>query len=549
MNIEKFVNINWYIKRKPYEVHTEYDVFYLKICRRLFRIINELAIKHNNAVDLDEQECRALAYVITAYFEDVINGIGFWQSVVDLNRKHFKKRLPFFGSKRLEEEEQNFDDIISADVYYLLYINYVAMTSSAGDKTLVSFEKLFFYEATDKIFNYLLDIEEVPATTFYEDYLVPDEDFIDFKNKLGWFTFEGYLTGVEFILRMQDHRSKLMDEKTDKQILPVLMYDEKDRLSFEVPSVLTAYFPLDIFAGALRCNEAKKEEIKSLKLRPHGVFHIQNENATHIIFRHTATNEEFNVLKNSFNNPPDASKEEYWIATVAKWDNDYYVSGICIPSPYKGEEIYGYNIEMQHSFQKHFPAYREHVIKTTLNYRDEAFRYFGKELVEFFSGKELQEKLDAFNEWYFENISDKSKLASGTKAVKMQLPKKLIAAEDVALFIPPGDNFELIRMHKQLLEILQTPVPEKVTREELNNVIALLLDDNVSKDYWYYLRKNYTLRNLSLFVKCIVEGDEDFEAMMRIYKPHEFSPLKLPRFKTVDSERYRPWGSKKNIQH
>jgi hypothetical protein len=44
MKLEKFININWYLDRKPYAVHSDYDVFYLKTCRRLYSIIDELAI-------------------------------------------------------------------------------------------------------------------------------------------------------------------------------------------------------------------------------------------------------------------------------------------------------------------------------------------------------------------------------------------------------------------------------------------------------------------------------------------------------------------------
>ncbi len=45
-------------------------LFYLKTCRRLYSIIDELAIKHGVAESIDEEDCRELAYVFTAYFED-----------------------------------------------------------------------------------------------------------------------------------------------------------------------------------------------------------------------------------------------------------------------------------------------------------------------------------------------------------------------------------------------------------------------------------------------------------------------------------------------
>ena len=38
-------------------------------------------------------------------------------------------------------------------------------------------------------------------------------------------------------------------------------------------------------------------------------------------------------------------------------------------------------------------------------------------------------------------------------------------------------------------------------------------------------------------MKCPAETDEDFEALLRIYRSKDFSPLKLPRFTTFTSER------------
>ena len=95
MKVEKLININWYMEQKPYPVHSSYDVFYLDICRRLFSIIEELAIEHEDSIDLDEEDCRDLAYVLTAYFEDQVNDFGFWKSLVLMHKNLFGKRLPF----------------------------------------------------------------------------------------------------------------------------------------------------------------------------------------------------------------------------------------------------------------------------------------------------------------------------------------------------------------------------------------------------------------------------------------------------------------------
>lgn len=525
------------MEHKPYPVHSAYDVFYLDICRRLFSIVEELSVEYENTIDLDEEDCRDMAYVLTAYFEDQVNDFGFWKSLVLMHKNLFGKRLPFSDKDFLQAQEEECEDIQPADIHYLAFKTYLNLINDVDEKTLVYFDKEFFRELTIRVFDYLGNIEEVFTTEFYKTYLVPDADYIDFKQKLDWFTFKGYLTGIEFSNRLDDHLLKLVKEKTDTSFMSPLMYAERDCLMFEMPSTYTAFFPVDIFAGALKGSERKKTEIKQLKNRPHGIFHIQQETASHYLFLHTATGEEFKVTKNSFNNTFDSRKEEYWITTVAKWNNEYYISGLCMPSPYKGEKIYHRNIEMQQSFQKHFPAYRQHIEQTAIEYRNKAINFFGADFIVFETGHQLQKRLNEFNDWYFENVTDKSKLSGNSKPAIFYLPKELLNASEISLFIPPADGLQFITRHKQLLQLLQSTETDKISLQEIQEVLPMLFDDGVGPDYWFYLRKHFPLPNLSLFLKCPVKTDEDFEAILRIYLPEEFSPLKLPRFSTFTSER------------
>ncbi|MEO8861487.1 MAG: DUF3843 family protein [Ginsengibacter sp.] len=537
MRLEKFINIGWYMERKPYTVHSDADIFYLNICRKLFTIINNLADEYDDVIDIDEEDCRQLAYVFTAYFEDQVNDIGFWKSLTALHKKHFGKRLPFFDAAILNQYEKEYDDIMPVDIHYLAFIQYICLLSDEKEQALVFFNKPFFVDLTEQVFDYLNNIEEIVTNNFYEKYLIPAQDYIDFKKQIDWFCFYGYLTGPEFTRQLEHTLWKLENDDTDADFIGPMMYAETDRLLFEVPSLFTAFFPVDILAGAMRCNDKKKEEIINLKFRPHGIFHIQEETGTHYRMLHTATTEEFNVLISSFNNPINVVEQEYWITTLAKWNGDHYISGLCMPSPYKGEEIYHRNIELQHSFQKHFAPYRKEIEELALNYRNKAVEFFGSELIVFKTSRELQKRLNEFNQWYFDTVADKKKLAKNAKPVYFALPEELSGHKDISLFFPPKDGLQFLLKHKQLLNLLQAVHPEKVSPEEIQKVIPMLFDDSVGADYWFYLKKNFPIPNLSLFLKCNVDTKEDFEALLRIYRAADFSPLLLPRFSTFTSER------------
>jgi hypothetical protein len=535
MNLEKFININWYLERKPYKNHSSYDIFYLRICRDLFRIIDRTVTEHDRTIDLSKEDCRELAYTFTGYFEDQVNNIGFWNGLIALHRRHFGKRLPFFDRITLEQQEELYEDILPEDIQYLAYITCLNLIADNDEKPIIYFNTGFFVALRDAVFDYLEAIDEVVTTDFYATYLMPADDYIDFKLQLDWFTFTSYLTMTEYQRKMGEHLFDLIEQGKDKADLPPFLYAERDRLMSEVPSSFTAFFPADILAEAMRCNDTRKEDIRNLKWRAHGIFHVQQETPTHYLFMHTATGEQFNVLKSCFTAPINRDQQEYWITTIVGWNNDYYISGLCGPSRYKGEEeIYHANVKMQQKFQRHFAAYRNSILKPALNLRDGAVKFFGSDLVVFDTGYQLQEKLKEYHQWHFKLHADKS---VQPKPIKVDLPADVLNAKGVALFIPPQDGFQFILKYPQLINVLQATATDQLTAEAVETTLRMLGDRTVGRDFWFYIKKHYSVRNLSLLMKCPLDDDEDFEALLRIYMPEEFSPLKLLRFTAYSSER------------
>lgn len=536
MNLEKFISINWYIDRKPYKISTEIDLFYLRICRDLFILIDRLVHKHQDVVEMDQDDCREMAYIFTAYFEDQVSEIGLWKALTELHKKHFGKRVPFFDPEVLRQQEEYFGDILPADIHYLAYISYRNMLTFDDDKPVVMFNTPFLLELTECVFDYLEAREEVFVTDFYNEFLQPESDILKFKYQLNWFVYKSYLTGLEFSRKLDDHSWNLSEQETGDEEIRSMIYAEQDRLLFEVPSSLTAFFPIDILAGVMRCNEKKKQEISNLKWRPHGIFQIKKETTEFYHFFHTATGEEFEVRIDSFDRPVKSPMDTYWITTLIRWNDEYHISGLCISSPYKGEAIDHQNLRFQHRFQTHFEPYRKHLIKTAEEYSERAIRFFGNELVVFDSGYQLQDKLNEFHQWYFDTVVDQSKVQGEKKPVIFNLPPDMLNTNGIALFIPQKDGFEFVFEHRELLHLLQTKEVGDLTFEDLETQFVKLSGEAPGANYWQYLYKNFSIPNLSALLKCPVDSEEDFDALLHIYKSEDFSPLKLPAFSTFTSE-------------
>ena len=139
VKLEKFININWFMQRRPYHSHSAYDICFLELCRQVYGIIQKYVNKHVSNVDLDEDDCRDLAYVVTGYFEDVAGGIGFWESLVRLNRNLYGKRVPFIPKEVIEKDEALSSDIHFTDIYYLLFVNYIALLNAHDERKALVF--------------------------------------------------------------------------------------------------------------------------------------------------------------------------------------------------------------------------------------------------------------------------------------------------------------------------------------------------------------------------------------------------------------------------
>jgi hypothetical protein len=529
MNLEKFINITWYMNHKPYSHHSAYDLFYLKMCRRIFKIISELPAQYTTVMQMNNEDSRDTAYILTAYFEDRVNNIGFWESLVALHKKQFGKRVPFFDLSDLKAQEDLHEDIFPADVHYLLFVSYIIQQTNDREKPVIRFDDPFFIELTKRVFEYMDETEEVPQTAFYESFLTAPDDYFDLKRMLQWFVFGSYLTGKEFSRKLQNHISRQNNEDKDPQLADVMLYAEEDRLMCEEPSSLTAFFPVDILAGAMHGSDEMKASVANLKWRPYGIFQIAGETATHFHFIHTATGEEFDVVIESFNEPLKVKKQgNYWLTKLAPWNGDAWISGACMAMPLSQEEIAETNTADQHIFLKHYRPYRQKIKKLALEYRHKSATFFKGDLVVFGSGRELQEKMNAFSLWHFQTLADKAKMGKDVHPPEFPMSKDMLAAEDIALFIPPADNICFILEHKKSLRALQGG-PE-MAADEVLEALFWLMDDSVDSEYCFYLRKNFPLKNLSLFLPRQTATDQDFEALLRIYKPGDFSPLCLPAF-------------------
>ena len=315
-----------------------------------------------------------------------------------------------------------------------------------------------------------------------------------------------------------------------------LVYLYVDQLLYEVPSSYTAFFPVDLFAGAIHCNEKKRHQIRELKQRAHGVYHVLRDNEEYYRFSHDLTGEEFDVWKDSISNRFEYKVDHSFTTTVIAWEEAHAISGLCVQNPVLVESIQKSRREDHRLFLKHSKKYRQYYESIASNDMQEATTFFGSQLVVFDTGYDMRDKLNAFNQWSAAKKPDHSRPDGKARPAPIAaISKRILESVGVALFIPASGVPRIVADHKKIIRALQTNDTNEAI-ESLSLIASLFTDHLVSTEYVFYLKDHFPLNNLSYLMDCSLETREDIEALLRIQKPKSFSSLNLPELNIVSSD-------------
>ncbi len=514
-----YITKEWFLQQKPYDRFSEYDYFYLRICRDLYKMI----IAKTAGSEFRYEYSRGLAYRMTSYFEDVVNGIGLWKSVTDHHQLIYGKRVPFFTKAQLNAWEEEYDDINPGDVYFLVLQYHVTLQREG-----YGFEKTNIKLLSDDIFAYLDDIEEVKLTDFYEDFFQPADDYYYVKNLLSWVTMKSYLFGAEFDGKVQEiredllERGPLLDEREK-----MFFYAEQDRLMFTVPSSLSALFPLQVLAGCMRGDEKVKAGILSLKDRISGLFYFEQAGSKYYVFRHSYTGEIYNVLCSSTSGPLDPSAASWLQTTLVKFNDEYHITGVLFepfPPNTPLSEINSYNEARQFEFLKHDQKYRDALRSSVQFQYEQSTEFFGSAWILFETKEAFEEQMNAFYQWQYEKSAKEGN--SKRKEAPVFNASGIPDGQSIGYFVSKVENAEFIYSPEALIENVKTFT---TVMDYFRS--GVLTDEGLSAELLAYLHGEEfpatDKRRAEDF--GALDSPAEFGALLRLYFPDDFSEFKMPR--------------------
>ena len=104
----KIIGIDW-LSYHPYESPSLIDNYYLVMCDKVYKILQQNGIKRYIKNAFEEKE---LACMLVCYFEDVISETHLFSSFTRNHKKLYGKELPFYHtSDDYYDDEINLHDI------------------------------------------------------------------------------------------------------------------------------------------------------------------------------------------------------------------------------------------------------------------------------------------------------------------------------------------------------------------------------------------------------------------------------------------------------
>lgn len=519
------MSLQWFNDRKPYQNNVKYDLEYLKIFRHLFYGLGSVLKKTNGT--MGPNEMRELAYIVTAYFEDRVNKIGFWETVLAEHQTLYGKRIPFYTTEELAEWD-DCEDIHPADIHYLTFVYCAFLHRTKQIKEMPP--EMFFIGFRDLAFDYLDQIEEVRTTDFYKEMLVADGSATEFKNILQWFAYDSYLFGYElkYYWLAQGQQLRQQEPNIDKRTLEINMQIVMNDIMHKRNTSLSGLNPVDVLAKTLNWPGQKRQDTMDFKFYVEGVFEIDETDPKYYYFKHNLMNDVFPVLKTSIPNlkPGSLARARYYRTVLQRWDGAYILAAP-LAAEMDEDHIFFWNKEFAYDYSVHNKAFRERQKEALKAEADEAFTFFGVSQKTFRNAEEMINALNTFYKWQFDKAVREGRADAGKYNAIEARTHHIGAETDLCIHIAPDDGMSITSNHYATLNRLN----ELRSVYGLANDAVLMVPIPISA--WQNLWESFKPVPATNDSWCINTMD-DLMALFRIYRPKDFSALRKPVITLLD---------------
>lgn len=519
-----------WLQLKPYSAAGAYDRDYIKLCQQVFEILNN----HQEIfkeLKLTRDHRKGLACVLVSQFEDFINEIGIWQAFTNYHRELYNEWLPFgavYDMSEYEADYYNPQDVLLLTWYYVCTLS---------GQRMVAPDAPYLVDIANEVYELLeAQIEEVPATDFYDNFLQipPGKDFFELKELLRWFALKSYVLQPFTNPLLQESILELAEKSDNPDHIGKFSYAAIEKYLYYWYSPYLALSAPEWLARVARgTTDTVRQELAGLQRKAEGMFLIEKMDERYYYMKVQLTNQVFPVLKDSFSSKERMLGDDMlYFMGIKKWNAEWHMSGSTMGLPNVPEVIRAQR-QQPPSFYLMSRDQQQIAHDSTEEMRQAFVAYFGSEYAIFDTGKAMKQSVNAFHRDYQRKIAAQTKTdtqgISDFDYVGADIPMK----ESAAAYFNTGLGIEYYFDVKNIAQWLESPEP--LTSEQSREVWDFLTDEDVSLAFTHFmLNKHYKGVKLNIFPSSDIDYMQHLDFFMRYFKPEEFGE-QIPRTIIIDN--------------
>jgi len=278
-------------------------------------------------LDLSDDEIKDLACFLTAYFEDVISGVGLWKAFTQQHLELYDTCLPFFSPDEYYQDEINPEDIMFLIWYYSSMVLYEERMLSpaifAEAPPVIDIFDLFFSE-----------YEQAPENLKLKQMMevAPDEDdFFMVRDRLRWILLDSWL--LHFC---RFNLEQIIENELDEGAYGQMSEDNMEASAVEIADtyLFTSYTPLlavkgkDWLSYSLGSGHPLFNDILDISEKIRGYFLFLGYEDNDLLFQHITTDTRLRVTARSLEMSDDCKVgKSILLIGFVKWKGEWWFSG------------------------------------------------------------------------------------------------------------------------------------------------------------------------------------------------------------------------------
>ncbi len=528
-----------WLKLKPYEHHTSYDLAMLEHCRQVHVLIEGGLDVYMTRQGLGISYRKKLACTLVSYFEDYISHIGLWRVFQQRNQTLYGQYIPLIElSETYDPEYMQMEDIQYLIWHYL---------SRWKPEVIYPIASPLIIATAISIADYLkAAIKQTPATDYYESWMTfqSGQPFKEIKRLMGWFSVDSWLLGEDqkavSVELMKHTIAQIKNHPMDVQMK--LMYAAQDEFMYQQRSSFAGLNTVEWIAGAIRAPEDVKTDVYNLQYQHNGTFELLQEDAVYAHMRSLSTNQLYAVLLNSVYSKtlfvPMAQRTGIRTQLV-RWNNEWIITGGTVSLALTTAD----EREEQKTIVPFWmnPPDTQALIRSQVIDMEQAFvDFFGSHLSIFPSDRAFQTAQSDFFNYYNARFGIGSTEAE-KKAAEVQRLVHLAQQDNIrndgnltrsfSFFMEAGAGLTVVENIHELIGLLHKAAP--LTDEETVYLFSNMLK-NTEPALANYLLANFPTHNYHYPVKSDkLDLPRWHDYLQRFSHPHDTGGVVFPRINAM----------------